>query len=174
MRSDALSAPTLNSAGTCDVERTRPAIRPRRWFARAIASVPCNWDNYITEYRIHTLLCPCGHPCARRSTDRGCMSALVALLTAGYRVSKRNVQYLLGDVLARRRSSGGRLFRRGGVEARARVIGDVFTRISSLSAGDSSGPLRRQQLSASSCGQRMGGHIPQSSLMTLFISTISQ
>jgi transposase len=59
----------------------------------------------ITEYRIHTLECPCGHRTrAEVPTEAaGCfgprLNALVALLTGGYRVSKRNVQELLGDVL---------------------------------------------------------------------------
>ena len=59
----------------------------------------------ITEYRIHTLECPCGHHTRAEIPQEaeGCfgprLAALVSLLTGGYRMSKRNVQELLGDVL---------------------------------------------------------------------------
>lgn len=59
----------------------------------------------ITEYRIHTLGCPCGHHTRAEIPPEaeGCfgprLTALVTLLTGGYRMSKRNVQELLRDVL---------------------------------------------------------------------------
>jgi len=59
----------------------------------------------ITEYRIHTLECPCGHHTRAEipAEAEGCfgprLAALVSLLTGGYRMSKRNVQELLRDVL---------------------------------------------------------------------------
>lgn len=60
----------------------------------------------VIEYRLHTLTCPCGHHTraavpleAAHGSFGPRLSALVALLTGGYGVSKRNAQELLSDVL---------------------------------------------------------------------------
>jgi transposase len=60
---------------------------------------------HVTEYRLHTLACPCcgtstcaGLPAGVPSGAFGPrLQALVALLSGAYRLSKRNIQKLLGD-----------------------------------------------------------------------------
>lgn len=59
----------------------------------------------VREYRIHTVECPCGHHTRAEVPPeaQGCfgprLSALVSLLSGGYRISKRNIQELLRDIL---------------------------------------------------------------------------
>jgi len=89
------------ACGKCNRPLCGEDPEPRR---RQVTELP-ELVALVKEFRLHTLECECGHrTCAAVPTEaQGCfgprLNALIALLSGGYRMSKRNIQELLGDIL---------------------------------------------------------------------------